>query len=173
VQILENRDAWQADYQKSWLAEYHRSGETVWKLYNRPKNTTFSKSPGLKLSDKRLIFISSAGGYLPAKQPPYDAPNLLGDYSIRALPSDTPLDDIQYAHDHFDHTAVNTDAQVLVPLRHLEALAEAGTIGELAPNFITFMGYQPDVTRVLDETIPAIIRAVKTEGADAAFLVPS
>ena len=46
-------------------------------------------------------------------------------------------------------------------------------IGELAPTVISFSGYQPDVIRVLDETIPAIVAAAKVERADAALLVPS
>lgn len=57
----------------------------------------------------RLVLISSAGGYLPAGQEPFDAANPLGDYTIRLVPSATPLAEIAYAHDHYDHTAVNTD----------------------------------------------------------------
>jgi hypothetical protein len=38
---------------------------------------------------------------------------------------------------------------------------------------ISFMGYQPDVSRVLDETIPAILQVAKQEQAAMALLVPS
>ena len=72
-----------------------------------------------------------------------------------------------------DHAAVIADPQVLLPLEHLAALEHNGTIGELASNVISFMGYQPDVGRVIDELIPAIYRAVQAEEAQAALLVPS
>jgi D-proline reductase (dithiol) PrdB len=119
------------------------------------------------------VLISSAGGYLPATQTPFAAADPLGDYSIRLIPSTTPLATIAYAHDHYDHTAVNADPQVLVPLEHLHAMVAEGQIGALTPNLISFMGYQPDVGRVLDELIPAIISAVQAEQAHAALLVPS
>jgi hypothetical protein len=60
-----------------------------------------------------------------------------------------------------------------MPLRHLEALVREKKIGALTENMISFMGYQPDVIRVLDETIPPILRAAKEQQADAALLVPS
>ena len=97
----------------------------------------------------------------------------MGDYTIRRIPAATPLSDIAYAHTHYDHAAVDADPQVLVPLRHLDKMVENGTIGQLTGNFVSFMGYQPDVTRVLDETIPAIIEAASQERATAALLVPA
>jgi hypothetical protein len=35
------------------------------------------------------------------------------------------------------------------------------------------MGYQPDVTRVVDETAPAILKVMRDERVDAALLVPA
>jgi hypothetical protein len=35
------------------------------------------------------------------------------------------------------------------------------------------MGYQPDVSRVVNETFPAILQFAKNEQAQAALLVPS
>jgi len=83
------------------------------------------------------------------------------------------LDDIAFAHEHFDHAAVDADPQVLVPLDHLADLVSEGVIGMLTANAISFMGYQPDVSRVLDELIPTLLAAVRAEGAQAALLVPS
>jgi hypothetical protein len=60
---------------------------------------------------------------------------------------------------------------VLLPLSHLHECVAAGTIGELAPSVVNFMGYQPVATRVVDETIPAILEAAKQEQIDAALLV--
>lgn len=171
--ILEDRDAWEQAFRAGWLAHYEASGETNWKLYNRPRNQESLAGPPVDLSASRLVLISSAGGYLPADQPPFDAAHVLGDYTIRTFPSDAPLDQVAYAHDHYDHAAVNSDPQVLLPLGHLADLVAQGAIGALTPNVISFMGYQLVVTRVLDELIPAIVAAVKAEQAQAALLVPS
>lgn len=173
MDVLEQRELWLAAFQAGWLAHYEQTGETNWKLYNRPTNTTAPAGKAVDLAQSRLVLISSAGGYLPATQPPFDAANKLGDYSIRQYPSATPLNEIVYAHDHYDHTAVLQDPQVLVPLRHLDELVAAGSIGELAPNVISFMGYQPFVTHTLDQTIPAVLAAVAAEQAHAALLVPA
>lgn len=173
MEILEDRTAWEAAFRAGWLAHFERTGETDFKQYNRPKNTAAPAGRGIDLRASRLVFISSAGGYLPASQEPFDAANPLGDYSLRLLPTGSPFDAIAYAHDHYDHTAVNADPQVLLPLGHLADLVVTGAIGELTPNMISFMGYQPDVGRVIDELIPAIINAVQAEQAHGALLVPS
>jgi hypothetical protein len=173
MQILEDLPGWAAEFEANWLAHYQQTGETNFKVYNRPRNAMAPAGPGIDLGQSRLALISTAGGYLPASQEPFDAENLLGDYAIRLFPTATPLHDIAYAHTHYDHAAVNEDPQVLLPLRHLEAMVDAGKIGELAPSVINFMGYQPDVQRVIDQMIPAIIDVAKAEQIDAALLVPA
>jgi hypothetical protein len=173
MEILEDRAAWEATFQAGWLAHYQRTGETDWKQYQRPKNSSAPAGASVDLSRSRLVLISSAGGYLPASQEPFDAAHVMGDYTIRLIPTGTPFAEIAYAHDHYDHTAVNDDPQVLLPQIHLQQLVDAGVIGSLTPHIISFMGYQPDVGRVLDELIPLIREAVQAEQAEAALLVPS
>ncbi|MSP14567.1 MAG: hypothetical protein EXR62_16630 [Chloroflexi bacterium] len=173
MEILENRDQWYETYKHGWLAHFQVSGETNFKLYTRPKNETSPAGPGIDLRQSRLIYISSAGGYLPASQEPFDAPSPLGDYSIRLIPTDTPLDRLAFAHTHYNHEAVNLDPQVQVPLRHLEELRAESVIGSLTPAMINFMGYQPDATRVIDEMIPHILEAVRAQGAQGALLAPA
>lgn len=173
MEILENRDAWQEEYARVWLAHYRATGETKWDIYNRPDNHETPAGPGVNLATSRLMLISSAGGYLPASQAPFDAADNLGDYAIRTFPHTTNPADLAFAHDHYDHTAVNADQQVLLPLGHLHDLVAEGVIGELAPSVVSFMGYQPDAARVVDETIPAILAVAKAEQIDAALLVPS
>ena len=173
MEILENREFWSATYREGWLAHYERTGEIDWELYPLPDNVTAPAGPGIDLSSARLMLVSTAGGYLPAEQAPFDAPNPLGDYSVRLVPSSTPFDHLACAHEHFDQTAIKQDPQVLVPLRHLEDLVVEGVIGELAPSMAFFMGYQPDMTRVVDETLPPILSAAQTEGVTAVLLVPA
>jgi D-proline reductase (dithiol) PrdB len=173
MEILENRDQWLAAFQEGWLKHYQTTGQFDWKIYNRPTNKVAPPGKGVDLSRSRLVLITSAGGYLRDSQEPFDAPNPFGDYTLRLFPTSTPLSALAFAHDHYDHTAVNQDPQVLVPLRHLENLVAEGRIGELAPTVISYSGYQPVATRVVDELIPAVLEAVKPPQPHAALLVPS
>lgn len=173
MDILENREQWLAEFQNGWLAHYQQTGQFDWKLYKRPKNTLPVAGHGIDLTRSRLMLISSAGAYLHQQQEPFDAPNPYGDFSIRVIPTAVSFDRLDFAHDHYDQKAVRQDAQVLVPLRHLADLVADGVIGELSRSWISFMGYLPDATRLVDETIPAILDAARAERIDAALLVPS
>jgi len=58
-------------------------------------------------------------------------------------------------------------------LRILEEMQADGLIGQLAETVISFHGYTPDVTRVLDELVPQIIGLARDQQVDAALLVPA
>jgi D-proline reductase (dithiol) PrdB len=173
MDILENKAHWQQQYNDNFLEHYHRTGSLDWKLYPHPRNTQAPPGPAIDASASRLMLISSAGAYLTGEQEPFDAADLLGDYSLRLIPSETPLEALAFAHDHYDHGAVDTDPQVLMPLCHLKELAGEGLIGETADSTVSFMGYQPDVGRVVDELIPPILKTAAAEKADAALLIPT
>ena len=173
MDIVENLDAWQAEFDSTWLAHYNETGETDWKIYPKPNNKTAPSGKGVDLSQSRLLFISTAGAYLKDSQEPYDAEDDLGDYSLRRFPIWTPFEQIAFSHGHYNHADVEADPQVLLPLRHLEALVEDGTIGELVPNVVSIMGYQPHVRRTVEELIPQIVDIALAEKAHAALLVPA
>ncbi len=173
MEIVENLDQWEAEFEANWLKHYRETGETLWKVYKRPKNESAPGGPGIDVRQSRLLFISSAGGYLQGEQEPFDAAADLGDYSIRTFAVDAPFTKLAFAHDHYDHTAVEADPQVLLPLTHLQEMAAEGQIGELFPDVISFHGYQPDVRRIVNELIPAVLQLVEKEKIDGALLVPA
>ena len=173
MEILENRVEWEQQFHESWLAHYKKEGSIQWDIYNRPNNKTAPSGKAIDLSQSRLMLVSSAGSFLADSQDRYDDENDLGDYTIRLIPSDVDPSQLTYAHTHYDHSAVNMDYQVLIPLGHLRDKVEAGEIGSLTENFVSFMGYQPDMSQVIDETIPRVIEAAKNQQADAVLLVPS
>ncbi len=173
MNIFDTHDVWRANFESGWLADFKVNGKPNWKLYTRPTNTSASSGPAIDVRKSRIVLISSAGGYLPATQTAFDTENDMGDYSIRRIPVSVPLRTIAYAHTHYDHAAVDADPQVLVPLNHMDALVAAGEIGGLADDMISFMGYQPDVSRLLVETVPKIVEAARALGAQGALLVPS
>jgi hypothetical protein len=158
MEIHENHDLWAKTFQEGWLAHLRLNGSFYWNAYVRPRNQTAISGPGIDLVSSRLMLISSAGGYVQGAQSPFDASNPLGDYTIRVFSPETPFDKLAYAHEHYDHAEVNADPQVLLPLRRLGDMVREGAIGALT-SVVSFMGYQPDISRVLDETIPAVLQA--------------
>jgi len=173
VEIVENLSQWSDEFEQNWLRHYRETGETLWKIYNRARNENAPGIPGIDLSQSRLLFISTAGGYVAGEQEPFDAANLLGDYTLRTFPVEMPLEKLAFAHDHYDHTAVTTDPQVLLPLNHLHEMVTAGKIGSLYPEVISFHGYQPDVRRIVNELIPNVLAVFDKEKVDGALLVPA
>jgi len=173
MKIVERLDKWNDNYQNGCLKDFETTGKVNWKSYSYIKNSSSPASNGIDPADSKLLFISSAGGYLPANDKPFDACNILGDYSIREIPIQTDFSKIDFAHEHYDTAAVKQDAQVLLPFKHLQKFVDESKIGELCETAISFMGYQPDVNRILIETIPAILEIAKVNKATAALLVPS
>ncbi|MBT3338087.1 MAG: hypothetical protein HN855_10155 [Anaerolineae bacterium] len=172
MQIFEDIEAWTQNFQEGWLSKLQRTGTFYWDSYILPKNKETVSGAGVDLSKSRLMLISSAGGYIPDSQEPFNASSPFGDYSVRKFSTLTSFEEIAYAHEHYDQTAVKTDPQVLLPLKYLGEMVTEEKIGSLA-SVVNFMGYQPDVSQVLDETIPAILEIAKDEKVDAALLVPS
>ena len=172
MEILENRDQWMEAYCHGWLANLAATGSTDWRIYPIPRNEHTPGAPGIQVSKSRLMLISSAGGYHRRSQEPFDAANLLGDYTMRAFPCDTPFQDLAFAHDHYDHAMIERDPQVALPLHHLQLLVAAGRVGALTPSVASFMGYQPDAARTVDELVPRVVAIAKEERADAALLAP-
>lgn len=173
MEILENREDWRAEFEAGWLAHFRETGEMDWSRYNRPTNEKAPAGPGIDPAQARLVLISTAGGYLADEQEPFDAANPLGDYTLRMFPTATAFEDLAFAHTHYDHRALEADPEVLLPLRLLEQMESEGEIGQLAESVISVMGYQPVVTRVLDELIPEVLAKAEEQGAQAALLVPA
>jgi hypothetical protein len=172
MESFPQRLQWSAAYE-DWERRYHETGAVDWTRYPTVRLDATPASPGVVLAESSMLFVSSAGGYLPGTQAAFDASNVLGDYSIRRIPLATSQSEYAYAHEHYEHAARIADAQVLLPIAHLLDLQDAGAIGEVAGEVVSYMGYQPDVRRIIDETIPAIVAVAQELRVQVAFLVPS
>jgi D-proline reductase (dithiol) PrdB len=128
-------------------------------------------TPPVDLRHARLTLIGSAGIYANG-QTPFDADHPLGDYTYRALASDTDLSATQIAHDHYDNASARGDRNSVFPLDRLRELSVAGEIGGLTEHVFAFMGYQPDYVTLMERFIPSLLDAVMKEQPDAALLVP-
>jgi D-proline reductase (dithiol) PrdB len=172
LSIVEQPLEWLQAFQDNWLAHLEKTGETNWSVYTRVYNKLTPSGKGIQLNTSRLLFITSIGAFIPGQHPPFDEFNPLGDYSIRLIPSDTPLKNLDFSNAHIDLSAVQQDPQTLLPLGLLQSFVEQGKLGELAPEFISFNGYHPHAIRVVKELIPTILKTAKKQQVDAALLVP-
>ncbi len=173
AQTKDSIENWTEHFEKGWLKNLVDNNSVNWKLYKYVKNVQAPSGAGIELSEARILLVSSAGAYIPTQVKPFHASNLLGDYTIRTFPSNTPPARLEYAHDHYDQTAVREDAQVLLPLDHLRDLVAKGVIGGLSETVVSFMGYQPWASRVIKKIFPPILDIVEKEQVDAVLLVPS
>ncbi len=172
TEILENKITWLNNFKATWLSELERNGTVNWKLYQHPRNERAPGAPGVDLRESKLLLLTTAGAYLRGEQVPCDEPNQYGDYTLRTFPASTPFATLAYAHGHYDASMIETDAQVGIPLRHLEALVMTGELGSLAPEVVSIMGYQPDSAKVVDEIVPQVVAIAKAQDVQAALLAP-
>ncbi len=96
-----------------------------------------------------------------------------GDPTFRTIPHGTTEREVSLHHLHIDRRFGQEDLDVVLPMRRLGELAKESVVGRPADTHYSVMGYQlrPDVLET--ETAPAIARAMKAQGVDAAALVPA
>jgi hypothetical protein len=90
---------------------------------------------------------------------------------LSAIPADTPADRLCVRHGGYPIASVTKDHQVVLPLGHLRALADDGTIGELAPTAYSFVGATSQA-RLRRDVAPAWAEQLNDDGVDAVLLVP-
>jgi hypothetical protein len=62
---------------------------------------------------------------------------------------------------------------VVLPMRRLAELADAGVVGRATPTHYSVMGYILKPTELIETTAPAIAERMRAEKVDAAALVPA
>ncbi len=94
------------------------------------------------------------------------------DPSYRVIPRETVSQDIKCYHLHFNPEVCERDLGCIFPLRQLVELEKCREIGRAAASHYSYMGYTLRPQRLLDESIPAIIRQLRQENVDVVVLVP-
>jgi hypothetical protein len=125
------------------------------------------------LGASRVLLISAGGFHLGDQSPSGAAHSPLGDYSVHLLPVDTPTEKVTHTLYEHDPLIAPADTEILLPVGHLNDLVEAEVVGALAPEMVSFNGYQPDAMRVAKELLPAVLAAAECWAADAALLIPA
>ncbi len=124
------------------------------------------------LAEARLAFVSSAG-VQPKKTMPFDVVHPVGDYSFRRVPSDSATSDLEIHQIKYPTNGAGKDLNVIFPIERLQELAAEKVIGELAPNFFSFIGYNMNPEAFERTLAEDIADAVVADGADAVLLCPA
>lgn len=120
-------------------------------------------------SEAVFALITTAGVHLKS-QPVFEVE--AGDSSVRFIPSTVQEEDLMISHTHFDRSDADQDINCVFPLFRLKELALKGIIGGVAPIHYGLMGYIPNTTSLVEDTIPFILKHLKEDKVDAVILNP-
>ncbi len=130
-------------------------------------------TPFKKKLDQACIALISSAGIFRDDQPAFN-PWAVNDLSFREINTDTPYDRLKLHHNYFDHRDAVKDPNCVYPVQRFKEMVDAGTVRSLARTVVTLgMGRLYKRTALQEETTPEIIKILKAEQADAAFLVPA
>jgi D-proline reductase (dithiol) PrdB len=125
------------------------------------------------LNQARIALVTTAGFYLP-DQIPFDQSFRHDDCSYREIPWGTPVDVLQIGQssDAFDHSGIEADRNLTLPLDRLQELVEGGAVGEAAPRHFSIMGSIIAPARLISDSGPEIARKLREDQVDGVLLAP-
>ncbi len=125
------------------------------------------------LDESKVALISSAGLVTPGDAP-FDETVKGGDFSYRWIAAEVEVRSLEEHHrsDSFDHSGIEADRNVGLPLDRLHEMAAAGEIGEVAPRHVSLMGSITAPGRLARKTAPAVADGLLADGVEVALLVP-
>ena len=123
------------------------------------------------LTEATIGLVSTSGARV-GDQPPFNR-SRRGDPSFREIPGGTEAGLLQFNHVGYDVRNAYADPDCVFPLDLLRRFADEGLIGAVAARAYSLMGYITQTDVLLEQTGPAIARAMTADGVDLAFLVPA
>jgi D-proline reductase (dithiol) PrdB len=125
------------------------------------------------LDECRVALISSAGMIAPG-QKPYDQKVRGGDWTWREIAGDIDVATLTEHHNSksFDHSGIEADRNMGMPLDRLRDLAADGVTGRVAPRHASVMGSITAPGRFLRKTVLEIVETLTADEVDVAIMVP-
>jgi D-proline reductase (dithiol) PrdB len=125
------------------------------------------------LSAARIALVTTAGFYL-ADQKPFDPSIRHDDCSYREIPWGTAVGELHIGQssDAFDHSGIEADRNLALPLDRLREMIHAGEIGSAAPRHISMMGSIIAPAKLISESGPEVAHKLAEDGVDGVFLAP-
>lgn len=125
------------------------------------------------LSECKFALITSAGLRL-ENDKPYENTNKLGDCSFREIPNSIDVQNLIEDHksSSFDHSGVQADKNLALPIERFRELVENKMIGSLNHRSFSFMGSIISPNKLIKKTAPEVVELLKKDEVDAVFLTP-
>lgn len=155
-------------YIKQTRENYEKLGYEPYQWFEADSPPAFAR-PVKSLSSSKLGLISTAGTYVHGQVAYY----YKDDTSIRAIPNDTPVNQLRFSHIMENYLVeARQDPCTVFPIDALTALKKEGVIGDLAANYYSCMGGIYSQNRVKNELIPNLDAAINAEEIDLLLLIP-
>lgn len=163
-------DKWATSYDdwKGRVARPRPVGHETVVTTAEPLNWTPLAKP---LSEATVALVSS-GGVHRATQEPFEVFAEEGDSTARAVPGVVDTDELTVTHTHYATDDALQDINVMFPLDRLRDLADEGIVGAVSPVHFGLMGFIPDPSTLVNETVPDIGRELVRRGVDVVVLTP-
>jgi D-proline reductase (dithiol) PrdB len=140
-------------------------GEYAWVHVREAAPFTPLRKP---IAQSTLGVVASGGVYASGQT----AFTFKDDTTYRAIPTSVDAADLRATHFAYDLTDARQDINCVLPIDTLRAADAAGTVGALAPSFLTCMGGIYSSRRVRDELAPALVDRCLADGVEVLLLVP-
>ncbi len=126
-------------------------------------------------SETRFGLITTGGYAIDGEQEPFTG---LPDFSdaeplAHVIPFDVDKSKLVINHFGYDHRFAEEDTNVNLPFDRLQEMVDDGEIGSVSNDSVVFMGLIPNVVPLIEKAIPQVIDRFKSDGVEAALLVPS
>ena len=165
-------EAERAARHSEWLARVSqprpRGHELVWSR-SQPLNW----HPMTKPVNESTVALVSTGGVHMEEQAPFDVYDEVGDWSYREIPGDVDTGSLTVSHTHYATRDARKDINVMFPLDRLRELSREGAVGSASSMHFGFMGFIPDPTRLVEESVPEVGRTLGQRGVDVVVLTGS
>lgn len=156
------------EYIRQTRESYEKLGFEPYQWFKADAEPAFVR-PAKPLSESKLGMISTAGTYVHGQVAYY----YKDDTSIRAIPGDTPVENLRFSHIMENYLIeARQDPCTVFPVEALTSLKNEGVIGDLAQNYFSCMGGIYSTRRVVNELIPNLEQAVSSEELDLLLLIP-
>lgn len=125
------------------------------------------------LNAARVALVTTAGLHAP-EQAGFDSYLKDGDASFREIPNTITTSTLIEAHisDSFNHSGIQADRNLALPLDRFRELVARGEVGSLNHRHFSFMGSILRPKRLIQETAPQVAERLRADGVDVAFLTP-